>query len=222
MKNKRLRDLVFLTAAACLWCAGATAGTFTTITIDGDYSDWAGVPVLDSDPADNPGSVDLADIQIANDNEFLYIRNTYHGALSLGTYIALDVDQNTATGYDIFGLGLIGSEAGWQNDFPFTQATGVFNDGQGMSGDFFGSGAALLDNFADSSSRELALSLNTIFNSGGSPVFPDDSFTLLIWTDLGAGDVSAPISYTLAVPEPTTVALVLLGGLAIAVRRRRG
>lgn len=221
MLTNKLKYLVPLIFAASASFSNTQAGTFRTIAIDGDYSDWAGVPVLDSDPADNPGFVDMADTQLANDNDFLYIRNTYHSALSLGTFIALDVDENTSTGFDVFTLGLIGSEAGWQNDFPFTQATGVFNDGQGMSGEFFGSGAALLDNFADSSSRELALSLNTLFNSGGTPVFPDDSFTILIYTDQGGGDVSAPISYVLAVPEPTTAALLLLGGLAIAARRRR-
>ena len=41
-----------------------------------------------------------------------------------------------------------------------------------MSGDFFGSGAALLDQFADSNSRELALSLNTLFNLDNSPRLP--------------------------------------------------
>lgn len=197
----------------------AGAGMFTTITIDGDFSDWAAVPVLDTDPADNPGSVDIAETQIANDNNYLYIRNTYHGSLSLGTFIALDVDDNTATGYNVFGLGLIGSEAAWQNDFPFTQGTGVFNDGSGMSGDFFGSGAALLTPFADSSSRELAISLDILFNSTGTLVFPDDSFTLLFYTDAGNGDVSAPIAYTL-VPEPATLLLLGLGGIIVRKRKR--
>jgi hypothetical protein len=210
-------------AGMVLLIAGAASATFTTITIDGDFSDWAGVPVAVSDPADNVGEVDLADIQIANDADFLYLRMTYHAALAESTYIALDVDENTATGFDVFSLGLIGSEAAWQNDFPFTQSTGVFNDGGGMSGDFFGSGAALLSPSGNSSSRELALSLAATFNVGGTPVFPDDSIRLLIYTDAGpSGDVASPISYTLSViPEPSTLALVLLGGLGIAARRRR-
>ena len=208
-------------ALALVFAAPLQAGFFKTITINGDFSDWAGVPIVDSDPADNPGSVDLADTQIANDNDFLYIRNTYHGDLSLGTFISVDSDDNTATGYDVFGLGLIGSEAGWQNDFPFTQDTANFNNGLGMSGDFFGSGAALLDQFADSSSRELAISLDIVFNADNSPVFPDDTINLLIWTDLVAGDVGAPIQYTLAVPEPSGLALLLLLGCAWAARRRQ-
>ncbi|MEQ9453453.1 MAG: PEP-CTERM sorting domain-containing protein [Phycisphaeraceae bacterium] len=198
----------------------AMAGTFKTITIDGDYSDWADVPVLDSDAADNVGSVDIADIQIANDNDFLYIRYTHHTAQSLGTFIALDVDSNVGTGFDVFGLGLIGSEAGWQNDFPFTQGTANFNNGFGMSGDFFGSGAALLDDFSDGSSSELAISLDITFNEDGSPVFADDTFTILLWTDLLNGDVNAPVTYTLAVPEPASAAMALVGLAAVAGRRR--
>jgi hypothetical protein len=118
---------------------------------------------------------------------------------------------------------LIGSEAGWQNDFPFTQSTGVFNDGVGMSGEFFGSGAALLSPFGNAGSRELAISLDIVRNAGGGPIFPDDTITLLVWTDLGVGpdgtfegfngDVSAVIHYRLAVPEP---GVVMLGGIALA------
>lgn len=208
------------TAAAMLVFAGTAFANFTTITIDGDFSDWASVPVLDSDPADNVGSVDLADIQIANDNVNLYIRATYHGALAQSTFIALDIDQNTATGFDIFSLGLIGSEAGWQNDFAFAQDTGVYNSGT-LSGDNFGGGHALMSPFGDSSSREWSISLGATITAGGA-VFPDDAFDILIWTDVGAGDVSAPISYTLAViPEPATAGLLLLGALGMIARRRR-
>ena len=125
MKHTCMSTLIGITVAGtALLLAGTASATYMTITIDGDFSDWATVPVLDSDPADNPGFVDIADTQIANDDDFLYIRNTFHGALSLGASIALDVDENTATGFDIFSLGLIGSEAGWINDFPFTQASG--------------------------------------------------------------------------------------------------
>ena len=111
--------------------------------------------------------------------------------IRMQTYIALDIDSNTATGYDIFGLGLIGSEAGWQNDFAFAQATGVFNSG-GLSGDYFGGGHALLSPFADATTnRELAISLDAAVRRRQLPRFPDDTFTILFWTDNGL-DVSAP------------------------------
>ncbi len=206
-------------AVAFMASGTAHAGHYATIVIDDDHSDWAGVPVVDSDAADNAGFVDFADVQIANDDDFLYIRNTFHGAKSLGAFTGIDIDESAATGFDIFGLGLIGQDAGWQNDFPFTSDIGVFNDGNGMSGDFFGSGAALLDAFVDSNEREMAISLDVLLNIDNSPLFPDDTIRLMFWTDQGQGDVSGVINYTLAVPEPASMALVSLGGLAMLRRR---
>ncbi len=217
---------MFLSGASLMIAMSALpvqAGTFATITIDADYSDWAGIPVVASDPADNVGGVDFADVQIANDNDFLYIRNTYHAAKSLSTFMGIDVDENLATGFDVFGLGLIGQDVGWQNDFPFTSQAGVFNDGQGLSGDFFGSGAGLLDQFIDSNSREMAISLSILRNIDNSPVFPDNTVRILFWTDSagsGGGDVTSVIDYELAVPEPASLAVLMLAGLG-AVRRRR-
>ena len=227
-----------LALAACT-AALASAGTYRTITIDGAFADWAGVPVLNSDGGDNFSGPDIADTQIANDSQYLYIRNTFTNNLSLGTFVSIDVDQNSATGFNIFGLGLIGAEAGWQNDFGFTSATGVFNDGVGLTGDFFGGGHALLDAFADSGSRELSVSLANARAGGGAATFPGSTIRLLVWTDKGTGadglpvgfpgddgrnyDVSAVINYTLAtVPEASSFALTLsaIGGLA-AIRRRR-
>jgi hypothetical protein len=221
---------------ATMSCRLAAAGTFKTIAIDGDYSDWAGVPVLDSDPVDNFSGPDIGDTQIANDSQYLYIRNTFHNDLSLGTFVTVDVDENPATGFDIFGLGLVGTEAGWQNDFGFTEATGVFNDGVGLSGDFFGGGHALLDLFADSGSRELAVSLANMRNGGGA-TFPDHTIRLMVWTDKGTGadglplgfpgddgrnyDVSGVIDYTLAVPEPASARLAMIVGGLLLLRRRQ-
>lgn len=214
----------------------ASAGTFKTIVIDDAYADWAGVPVLDSDAGDNFGGPDIGDTQIANDNQYLYIRNTFANNLSLGTFITIDVDENPATGFDIFGLGLVGSEAGWQNDFGFTQATGSFNDGVGLTGDFFGGGHANMAPFGDFGSRELAISLANMRNGGGA-TFPDDTIRLLVWVDKGTGadqlpsgfpgddgknyDVSAVIEYTLAVPEASSFALALIGGCALLMRKCR-
>lgn len=224
--------LIPLAVAAVVWTIAplAPASTFKNITIDDDYSDWVGVPVLDSDGGDNQGGPDIGDTQIANDNHYLYIRNTFPNNLTLSTYLSIDVDQNVATGYDIFGLGLIGAEAGWQNDFAFAQATGVFNSGS-LSGDFFGGGHALLVPFANTASRELAISLDALFAADNSPVFPDKTLTLLLWTDLGVGpdgtfdgfngDVSGVIQYTLAVPEPASGALLALAMVGAVGRRRR-
>jgi hypothetical protein len=228
--------LALIMVIAAMTCRLASAGTFKTISIDGDYSDWSGVPVIDSDPVDNTSGPDIGNTQIANDATHLYIRNTFHNNLSLGTFITVDVDENPATGFNIFGLGLVGSEAGWQNDFGFTEATGSFNDGVGLTGDYFGGGHALLDSFVDSGSRELALSLANMRNGGGA-TFPDNTIRLLVWTDKGVGadglpsgfpgddgknyDVSGVINYTLAVPEPASASGAALAGALLLARRRR-
>lgn len=225
-----------LALLACVGAASlASAGTFKTITIDSDYSDWADVPVLDDDSGDNSGGPDIGVTKIANDGDFLYIYNTYPNGVELSTFTSIDFDSDAGTGFDVFGLGAIGSEAAWQNDFPFTQDAANFNNGSGMAGDFFGSGAALLNDFANGTERELAISLDIIFNAGGGLVFDDADFDILFWTDAGTGadgipgglpgdagingDVSAAISYTLAVPEPSSVLLLSMGALAF-VRRR--
>ncbi len=220
MKRQLLNYLGAL-ALLAVFCVNTNAGTFKTITVDDDHSDWAGVPVVDSDAADNPGFIDIAETQIAIDADFLYIRNTFHEANSLGLFTGIDIDEDAATGFDIFGLGLIGQDAGWQNDFAFTSDIGVFNDGNGMSGEFFGSGAILLDAFADSNERELAISLDILRNIDNSAVFPDDTIRILFWSDEAAGDVSGVINYTLAqVPEPTSLMLMILGGCAVCGFRK--
>lgn len=218
---------IHLVAAALTACLLVTAparadlvtGTFRTITIDNMYDDWDGVPVADSDGVDNPSGRDIGDTQIANDNNFLYIRNTFHDNLQQNTFIAIDVDQNPATGFNVFGLGILGSEVGWQNDFGFTQATGNFNTGVGLMGDFFNGGHALLASSANSSDRELAISLSNADNNG-NPTFPGSTIRLMFYTDQGATDVSAVIDYTLAVavPEPSAIWMCTIASIGLLVQ----
>ncbi|TWT47199.1 hypothetical protein [Botrimarina hoheduenensis] len=188
----------------------------TTIQVQGElegteFDDWNGIPVAYSDPADNPGSfegrdfMDFANVQIANDDEYLYLRLTYHNASSANTFIGIDIDQNTSTGFDLFGLGLIGSDLGYQNDFPFQQIAGFFNLGVSLTGGPLGNGGALIYPFFDQDgpSKEWAISLETMFTFAvGTPpsfsAFPQDSIDILFWTEEGAGDITDVISYTLA------------------------
>jgi hypothetical protein len=216
------RNLSVVAVAACacfIIGSDAFAGTFHTITIDDLYGDWAGVPILDSDGGDNVGGPDIGDTQICNDEDYLYIRNTFPNSLTLSTFIALDIDSNPATGFDVLGLGLVGAEAAWQNDFGFAQADGVFNAGA-LGGDFFGGGHALLAPFGNFPNRELAISLDAIIAGSNLPLFPDDTFTILIWTDGGETDFSAVITYTLAVPGPSALCLLAVAG-GMRGRRRR-
>jgi PEP-CTERM motif len=216
-------------ALAALLCAAQSgmAGTFANIVIDDAYSDWAGIPEV-ADADDTTTGPDIASVQIANDNTFLYIRVHYHSADSFPTYLAIDNDSNSATGFNIFGLGIVGSEAGYADDFDFDQRAG-FNIGTLKDPVRLTepeSGSAILAPFSESIDRELAIRLDTTFDPAVGPgnVFPNDTFRLLLYSldpSFGQADVTAAIDYTLAVPEPTTMALAAASLAAVGLRRRR-
>src|SRR6266487_6912889 len=97
MKNKKLTRPATLITAASLFCGGAIAGTFKNINVDGSFADWAGVPLLASDPMDNPTAVDYKDIYVANDDNYLYIRFTLYMSADAFTFhqnIFIDADNN--------------------------------------------------------------------------------------------------------------------------------
>ena len=56
------------------------AGTYATISIDGNFADWADVPLVASDPLDNASGVDLANLKVANDDNLIYVYLTLHAA----------------------------------------------------------------------------------------------------------------------------------------------
>src|SRR5262245_53050015 len=108
MKNQKLSHFATLITAASLFCGGAIAGTFKNINVDGSFGDWAGVPLADSDPLDNPAGVDYSDIYVANDDSYLYIRFTLHTSANPFTFmqnIFIDADNDLGTGYGASGLG---------------------------------------------------------------------------------------------------------------------
>jgi hypothetical protein len=223
MKRQLLASLAVTLAAG----ASAGAGTFANISIDDVYADWTGVPEVVVDAADTSTGPDIAAVQIANDNTYLYIRLRYHTADSFPTYLAIDNDSNPATGFNIFGLGIVGSEAGYADDFDFDQRAG-FNIGTLKDPVRLTepeSGSASLSPFVESATRELAIRLDTTFDPfvGPGVVFPSNSFTLLLYSlnaAFGQADVTTATPYTLAVPEPSAGVLAACGLVAIWRRRR--
>jgi hypothetical protein len=228
MKRNRLLSTTALLLALALSCAPAFAGTFKTITIDDAYTDWVGVPELVVDPDDTTTGPDIATIQLANDNTYLYARLHYHSADSFPTYLAIDNDRNAATGFNIFGLGIVGSEAGYADDFDFDQRAG-FNVGTLKDPVRLTepeSGSATLSSFSESTDREMAIRLDTTFDPfvGPGDVFPSDTFRLLFYSldaSFAQADITNAIDYTLAVPEPAAISLVAFGVAVLMSSRRR-
>jgi hypothetical protein len=205
--------------------AWATArADYMNISIDGDFSDWSGVANIATDPADNAGSVDFLTLQVANNENFIFIRYTLNESVNpqggAGVYLAIDEDNNVATGFDPFSLGFVGSEASWQNDFPFEQATGNFNTGNGLSGATY---AASPYNSA-TLSVEISIPRTATHTVGGAPIFPADGNTIRVglWTEEGADDILAGGYTFTAVPEPSAAGLILLGLGGTWLLRRRG
>lgn len=209
-----------------LWGQVTAPSIYTTaITVQGEvlgeeFADWAasGIPVVDADPVDNPGDIDIANIQVANDSEFIYIHATLHNTTTItmsNIFLAFDTDQNTATGFDVLQIGEIGSEIGYQTDYPFAQHELSYNLGVSFSGGPLTppNGGALIYPFWGGIDAppagiaiEWAVPLDIIvqypaFLGGPGPGFPNDSFNFVVYTDQGLADITQVISYTLA-PAP--------------------
>ena len=157
--------------------------------------------------------VDIKDVKIANDANFVYIYANGYKGRTKNLYLAFDTDQNVATGFDIYGLGLVGSELGYVNDFPFDQRTpGVFNANSnggtgscctGGSLDVNNGGAAPYSGWdVEYDQREWGVPLNALWsvNQPFGPTFPNHTFNFILWTDQGLTDVTDVITYTLATP----------------------
>ena len=207
MRNHRSSKTRCAIALAALATCGISpkifAGTYASIAIDGNFSDWTSVPIALTDPAGDGNPTDFGNIQIANDNNNLYLHITYNTAVNpqagAGVFLAFDTDNNKATGFNVYGLGTVGSELGYQNDFPFRQGTGNFNTGDSVPG-----GAASIAPYAvTTTDQEYAISRSATFGSDGSPIFPNNSFTLMLYTNGNTQeDVTSGIPYTFAIFDP--------------------
>lgn len=109
-----------------------------SITIDGSFGDWAAVPVLHQDPADVPASAgpDWLTVQIANDDDWLYLRFTSEDPFNLDgsptygysrTLVFIDADNDPGTGYAASSV--VGSEFLIAGGSLYGQSAGVWNTG---------------------------------------------------------------------------------------------
>ncbi len=226
---RRLPTLLVAFSACCIASRGSAqvvAPSFyaATIQVQGEepgteFDDWtnSGITVIDMDPLDNPGDVDIANVQVANDDTYLYIRMTTHNATPISlakVYLGFDVDQDKATGYDVLQIGELGSELGYQTDYAFAQGAD-FNIGLSLTGGPIGNGGALIFPPWTAAGApvgvgfEWAVPLEVTIqfppNLGGPTLaFQQPSFDFVIYTDQGLADITQVISYTLATPPAGT------------------
>ena len=173
---KTRRHIGSLTAiAVSLLTLTCSAGTYKHITIDGDFSDWAGVPVAYTQPADTTLSIAYTNIYVANDENYLYIRfaiATSDNPFTSFQNIFLDTDNDTATGY--LAQGYVGSEMLIQGGAGYDERNGGFNSGTVNGLGWQAAPAAPAMEF------EVSIARNATFNSDASPVFTNQTIALLL------------------------------------------
>ena len=181
----------------------------STISIDGSFDDWAGVPVTLTDGVDQVTASDYKDIYITNDADHIFVRVTLHAPSDLAIFynnIFIDSDNDAVTGFSF----RIGSEMLIQGGAGYQEKNGGFNEG-GINGlDWAISPEGVGTDF------EFRFSRHATYESDGKPVFTTNNTIALVFdaenTSFQTVDTapdSGGLLYTLY--EPPTV----LGPLSI-------
>lgn len=227
MKTTKLKTFTILAVSLCGVISSAFAGTYANIAIDGNLSDWADVPLAYTAPLGSSDAIQYENVYLANDANNLYIQFTLYSARPdafANGYdnLFIDTDNNPATGYSVGG---IGSEILVQWGSGYQELSGNFNAGsiENLGWSIAGS--------PDSMDFELAISRNATYASDGSPVFANNTISILLegddtsYNNVEFAPPSGGITYTFApVPEPSTVAftglgLLLFTGKSLFVRK---
>jgi hypothetical protein len=101
---KIIRILLF--CIALFSCSHVIWSQSAPIVIDEDYSDWTAGLATYTDGIDNPGGIDLLDVQVSNDEQFLFIKFTLDtefditdNIINQDVWLYLDTDNDPATGF---------------------------------------------------------------------------------------------------------------------------
>jgi len=214
--------------AALTVTSNTSAATYTTITINGSFNDWAGVPLAYSQPQDTTNTVAYQNIYLCNDSNYLYIRFTlYPPAANPFTgrqNIFINADDNDATGYDPYDAVSgdtyvdFGSEMLIQAGAGFQEKNGGFNEG-GINGLNWAATPATGTNF------EARISRNATYASDGTPVFTGNTIALMLEAEdtnynsveFAPTNGSGGLVYTFASNTPPGPLSVTLSGQSVII-----
>jgi len=174
------------------------------IQIDGDLSEWAGVPVAATDPLEGASDVDMVEVALAHDADYLYGKLTldppadFFGSFKNNIYI--DADNDVGTGWPVSG---IGSELVIQAGNAYAQTGLSYNDGpvDGSPTSWSPAGVA--------SEVEFRISRTSLLQGSATRVFSGDEPIRLVFEalneDWSLGDHapdSGGLIYTFGLPPP--------------------
>jgi len=159
------------------------------IVIDSSFDDWADVPVIYSSPSGTgaQGQIDFGQLQIANDQQFLFLRVELGKEIILqesnNLQLLIDTDSNSSTGTSFNG---IGADLIWS----FGQRSGLRQQ-PGQSTTIFHSNIRLRSAPTVSSSV-FEFSIDRTVQINGSALFPSSSIRVLLRD--GTGGDRIPLS----------------------------
>lgn len=103
MSNFKYKALLLVCLTLLIVPQTSYAGS---INVDGDPSDWDGIPDLITDPAGDSGDYpDVISIKVVHDADFVYLLAEFASPPSSSTYFHLDTDRNPETGCSNYGMG---------------------------------------------------------------------------------------------------------------------
>jgi hypothetical protein len=171
--------------------------TYKSITIDGSFDDWAGIPwAYDGAPDGNP--VNYLQVQFANDTNYLYghvkLASPYAIFSDYYSHFFFDTDLNSQTGYPVTGA-LFGSEMMIESGYGYDQRNGSFN-----AGAISGLGWAIAPSI-NTNEFEFRVSLAALYPDN-QRVFASNTVRLLLQDNRGPETaVATGINYLISPPQ---------------------
>ena len=172
----------------------------SSIIIDGDLGDWAGVPVLYTNDVGDASAADFKEVYAFNDANYIYFRLTLwepSDLLSAQNNIFIDTDNNPATGLAFWG----GSELLIQGGIGYQEKNGTFNEGLINGLDFLSANSG-------STNYEYRISRAATYASDNLPVFTTNVINFAFdgesnWVTVNRmpPTTGATIAYTLVEPQ---------------------
>ncbi len=192
-------QLLTLVTLLALIPATVFAGSLP-VRIDGDFDEWAGIPVsvIDASGDHGPSGIDFTQLVVANDPDWLYLffdtTAEVQGDEGQGIELGIDTDMNAGTGQSMSG---IGADLVWE----FGQREGTFTAaGNGYTIRHDDIGFVIGPTVSDTR-FEMSLDRSAT-PAAGAALFPQTTIRLVL-RDGGSGDVISLATYTFdEAPQP--------------------